>query len=494
MASTLLRTVSRYVNMFVDSRLRSVRRATFLAVVPLAGTWSTVEAQSPSSPQSVADADVSGPEDGATAELPTTLEAPDGAAVAPDVPASASPPASGTPVATLGPPAPAPTAAGARYPIRAYGMLWSSVFATQGVQSYGMPTAVAPTAAVNPALLADPDRGLLSFQVQQTRVGIAVGEGRPVGGTLEVDFVHFDQSSPTVQAYPRIRIAQLEWRPTERQRVFLGQSWDLFGNTNGPLLSYSHNLVGTLFQAGNVGFMRHQVGWSGRFGDAEVAAAVGMQGANTGPVYNAIEQGHTPTGSVRFMWHLPAEHGVVGASVLGTSLRFTDPAGDVERRMALGGVVFSELRFDHIDVRGEAYVAQNLANLGVLDLAQGRFGADVQDLGGFVTFRYTHGDHALTAMVGGAVVLHPSDVVPGYVAASAGPPTVAAAPNLAAGPGITRNVTAHIGYWYSPARGFSLVAEPFVYATRFALAASDAGVVPDHNVSWGGSIGGLFSF
>ncbi len=35
-------------------------------------------------------------------------------------------------------------------------------------------------------------------------------------------------------------------------KLFLGQTWDLFGNATGPqLLSYRDNLVGTLCRAGN---------------------------------------------------------------------------------------------------------------------------------------------------------------------------------------------------------------------------------------------------
>ena len=93
--------------------------------------------------------------------------------------------------------------------------------------------------------------------MQQTRVGMVVGEGTPFKGTLEIDFVHFDQSSPFAQAYPRIRIGLLEWAFKPNQKFFMGQTWDIFGNATGAsLLSHSFNLVGTLFQAGNIGFMR----------------------------------------------------------------------------------------------------------------------------------------------------------------------------------------------------------------------------------------------
>jgi hypothetical protein len=363
------------------------------------------------------------------------------------------------------------------------------------VQSYGLPTATAPTAAVNPAVYAHPHDGLLSFQVQQTRAGMVVGEGTPFKGTLEVDFIHFDQSSPLAQAFPRIRVALLEWQVTEQHRLFAGQTWDIFGNATGPqLLSHSFNLVGTLFQAGNIGFMRQQFGWSGRFGMLELTSAVGLQGANTGPVYNNIEESGAPTGSLRAMLHLPDKRGVIGVSGIGTSLRFTRDA-DIQHRGAGGAQLFADLTFGGLNVHSELYAAQNLANTGALNLSQGRYGADVRDAGGYLSLKYTHEKHAFTAMYGGAAVLNPSDLVPGYTPAStSGATPVAAAVNTAAGPGIRHNQSAHVGYWYSPLKGLSIVVEPYVYATRFKLAAVDGGKLDSKNVSWGAMLGSMYVF
>ena len=77
-------------------------------------------------------------------------------------------PTTGT-VATTTSPATTTTTAPAApaVPFRAYGILWSAVFGTQPVQSYGLPTANAPTSAVNPAIYAHPHGGVRSFQVQQ---------------------------------------------------------------------------------------------------------------------------------------------------------------------------------------------------------------------------------------------------------------------------------------------------------------------------------------
>jgi hypothetical protein len=349
---------------------------------------------------------------------------------------------------------------------------------------------------VNPAVYAQTHDALLSFQVQQTRVGLVVGEAAPFTGTLEVDFIHFDQSSPLAQAYPRIRVALLAWSFADNQRVFAGQTWDVFGNATGPqLLSHSFNLVGTLFQAGNIGFMRQQIGWAGRFGDLELTTALGLQGANTGPAYSNIEEAATPTGSARAMWHLPHNQGVVGASAIGTALRF-NRGEQIQHRTAAGGQVFGDVTLGALNLHTELYLAQNLANTGALNLSQGRFGTDVRDVGGYVSGKWTLGKHALTAMTGAAAVLRPSDLVPGYVAASAdgGSPASAAVPNPAAGPGMRYNATGHLGYGYSPLKGLSLVAEPHVYLTRFKLAPEDAGRVHARNIAYGAMVGSMFQF
>jgi hypothetical protein len=346
---------------------------------------------------------------------------------------------------------------------------------------------------VNPAIYAHPNDMLLSFQVQQTRVGMVVGEGTAFKGTLEVDFIHFDQSSPLAQAFPRIRIALLEWKVSATQKLFAGQTWDLFGNAIGPQLSHSFNLVGNLFQAGNIGFMRQQLGWSGNFSDFELAAAVGLQGANTGPTFNNIEESATPTGSGRVMYHLPGTLGLVGVSGIGTSLRFNQ-GETIQRRAAGGANAFADLTFGTLNLHSEVYFAQNLANTGALNLSQGRFGQNMRDAGGYLSGKLTLGKHAITAMYGFAAVLNPSNLVPGYTPALMGVMPATGVANLPAGPGMRYNMSAHVAYWYSPLKGLSIVIEPYVYATRFALAAVDVGRFDSKNVSWGASFGSMYQF
>jgi len=53
---------------------------------------------------------------------------------------------------------------------------------------------------------------------------MSLGEDSPVRGQVEIDFTHFDQSSPTVQAFPRNRIASLDWNFAGDHHLFLGQT------------------------------------------------------------------------------------------------------------------------------------------------------------------------------------------------------------------------------------------------------------------------------
>lgn len=359
---------------------------------------------------------------------------------------------------------------------------------TNGVETFGNPNSTAMTAAANPLFLAMPDSAYLSFQVQQTRAGVMVGEGTPVRGQVEIDFIHFDQASPTVQAFPRIRIAEASWNIVKTQKVFIGQNWDIYS----PLNTHTSNLVGNLFQSGNAGFMRHQLGYSGQFGGFELTMALGFQGANAGPSFGNLEIDSVPTGSLRLAYRT-AKSGWFGFSALGSAPRFVKGT-DSERRAAYGVNAFADLNLGPLNLRAEVYYAQNLANLGTLTLAQGRFGMDVRDLGGYVSAKANLGKHALYFIGGAAVVLNPDDMVPGYtpgVATTMAPPVRVAA----LGPGIMWNSTLRAGYSITPWKSLTLVVEPLLYVTQHKLAQSDLdnGVDPKR-MSPGVEFGALFVF
>lgn len=464
------------------------RVATVWCVLALAGsTGPSLAAAQPAAEQEAVETDGApgAPGEGDRAE-PTSAEA----AREPTEPSAPVPPAPAP--APVSPAPPAPPAPAPSIPIRASGILWGAVIVTNGVQSFSFADAVAVTAAVNPALPGNLDAPNLTFQVQQTRIGVILGDGAQLRGQIEVDFVHFESSSPTVQAYPRLRIALAEWIPAEGHRLFLGQTWDIFS----PLNAHTINLVGNMFWAGNSGFMRHQLGWEGTFGDAKLALAAGFQGANTGPTFNNLEQSMTPTGAARFTYRL-GSNGSIGASAIATALRFTatDPMTMMaleERRLALGGNLFADLTFGPLSLRLEGYIAQNLANMGALTLGMGRFGSDVADAGGYVSTRLTLEQHALTATFGIAGVLTAASLVPGYVVGTG--PTDPSRLDGARGPGVEWNVTGHVGYVFTPLPGLQLMLEPYLYVTRHRLDAADVGRVSPERIALGVQVGSMFTF
>ncbi|MFN9812023.1 MAG: hypothetical protein ACK6CU_20585 [Deltaproteobacteria bacterium] len=170
-------------------------------------------------------------------------------------------------------------------------------------------------------------------------------------------------------------------------------------------------------------------------------------------------------------------------------------ADTTQLRPAFGAVAFTDSQFGALNLHGELYVAQNLAGTGTLSLGAGRFGHDVLEVGGYLSGRLQLGEHALTAGGGFAGVLHQGEVVPGYAPANAmgTPPTTLGALTPATGPGVLWNSSAFVGYWYSPLPGLSLVLEPYVFVTRFALDPRDSRL-DDVRVAVGGRAGAMFQF
>lgn len=374
--------------------------------------------------------------------------------------------------------------------VRVYGIVKPTIVVGNGLESFGSPNYVAPTAAVNPLFLADPDAVGLSFQAQQTRVGVAVGEGSPVKAQIEVDFVDFAKSSPAQATSLRVRQAFMEWSPADGHKLTLGQLWDMFS----PLNTHTYNLVGALFQSGNSGFMRHQLMYVASLGSVEVGAALGLVGQNVTAILNNVEYSRTPTVALRAGYRAE-KTAWVGASLIGTRLTFDANLPTEEGRMAYGGNLFAEVTSGPLNVRAEAYGGQNLANLGLLTLAQGYRTNDVAEVGGWVSGKLSLDKHAVHLVAGAAVVTSVDDMLLGY---TPGAPATGEAPGTAParaggnGPGIERNVTLRAGYAYAPLKGLSIVLEPSLMLTRHKL--DPAAQQDADRVGWGVEAGGLYQF
>jgi hypothetical protein len=395
---------------------------------------------------------------------------------------AASPPPPPAPtVVTPAPPAPMPSADPAAPVIRVYGRIRPSiVFSSGAVESYSQPNASAMTAAGNPVYSNVPDRGRLSFQVAQSRLGVWFGEATPLRGQLELDFIDFTKASPTVVALPRLRIGKIEWQVNDAFQVQAGQDWDLVQ----PINPHGINWVGGLFQAGNTAFMRQQVKALVKVDNFEFAGAVGLQNNNNTAKDFLVELSLTPTFAARAQYSL-AKSVRVGVSGLATSLLFGPNTPDEARTLAGLVGLYGELTPSAaLNLRFEGYWAQNGASLFLLSLGQGRAGAagqrpvDVSEVGGFVSAQVgLGGPHNLYGMMGAASVLNPDNVSPSYaypgmVDPTAPPPFSTAA--LAGGSvGMRWNISAHFGYELKIMKNLIYQLEFFWYRSNHKLQAID---------------------
>jgi hypothetical protein len=431
---------------------------------------------------------------------PATDATPAPAPAEPAMPAFVEPP----PEPPAPPPPPPPPPPPADKPLfRFYGIVKPTIVVANALESFGQQNFVAPTAVANPVFVADQDDMAWSFQAQQTRFGVAVGEGLPVTAKLEIDFIDsalipgFNRSSPAQATTPRLRQAYLEWTMLEGHKLTMGQLWDFFS----PLNNHTYNLVGNLFQSGNVGFMRHQLAYTGVFGPIEASLALGLTAQNLGPALNQVEYGKMPTIVPRVGYRKGKElwAGVSGM-VSRVSFAMNTPAEDTH--IVWGGNLFADATlFSKLNLRAEAYFGQNLNNLGVLGLANAVHAADpapeydLKEAGGWVSAKFTATpQHAAHVVVGGAAVLDSDDLPPAY---TAGTPAMGMAPAVAPtrnGVGIQSNISLRAGYSYTPYAGFSLVAEPFIIITKHQLAPAEEALFDETRKGGGVEFGGLYSF
>ncbi|MDB4942835.1 MAG: hypothetical protein JWP97_2369 [Labilithrix sp.] len=380
---------------------------------------------------------------------------------------------------------------------RFYGTLKPTMIVSAGtLESFGQPNASAETAAGNPVLATLPKDTRLTFQMAQTRLGFWVAEKSNARGHVEIDFVDFTKSSPTVASMPRLRIAMVEYEPFDRFVIGMGQDWDLYG----PVNPFGTNLVGANFEAGNTGFMRQQVRavYSGK--TAELGAMVGLQAPNNTFRDAGQELSRVPVFAVRGA--LVSGKSRLGISGIATQLRL-NPGAPTERRTgAYGGQLYWDLMpADGFQIKGEAYIGRNLNNIGTLALGFGNAAHDIDEVGGFFSTRDQLADkHAVYLTAGIAQALHPSEVSPDYTytpgtAATATSAAVAASRALAAtGPGLRVNMTARLGYEYRPVKPLAFVAEAFVYRTRHQFQQADWNALDPMRVAPGAEVGVMYTF
>jgi hypothetical protein len=304
---------------------------------------------------------------------------------------------------------------------------------------------------------------------------VALNEKGVFRGKLEIDFVDFTKASPTVASVPRLRIATIDWLPTNAITLSVGQDWDLFS----PVVPHGANLVGGNFNAGNAGFMRQQIKLLGKVGSRlELAGAVGFAGVNATSKDGPIELGLLPSVALRATVLLD-KYGKLGASGIAAPVLFSQGAPAERRAVAAAGNVFADLSFSTTQLRGEWYVAQNLANIGALTLAYGTTATDVQEMGGYVSIRQALNEmNFIYGRAGIARVMNPAAVVPSYryasLPADGSPPATSTATLAGTGPGIRGNLALVAGYELRVLKPLAFHLEGFFFRTEHALLEVDS--------------------
>ena len=396
---------------------------------------------------------------------------------------------------TEAPPAPAPPAEAPSAPIiRPYATIKPTiVVAGSPVESFNQANATAATAAGNPVIAAIQDEASTTFQVGQSRLGFWFNEKGKARGQFEFDFIDFTKSSPTTGAVPRLRIAKVEWAFSDSTVLQAGQDWDLFSPING----YTLNIVSVAYQAGNSAFMRQQAKLIWHNDSLEIGGAVGLAGINNAAKALLPEYSRIPTVAARAAVLL-GKAGRIGVSAIGTSWRFAPDQATERKAFAGGASLYGDVTpAERFSIRFEAYVGQNLANIGALTLGQGNATDDIKEVGGFLSAKYGLNDtHALYTLVGAAKVLNDDKVLPSYtyptVAADAPPPLEStAAPG--AGPGMTQNIVARLGYEYRYDKSLAFMLEGFFFDTEHVLNATYDSDIDGHRTALGTEIGLLFT-
>lgn len=338
----------------------------------------------------------------------------------------------------------------------------SSMYATEGLASYNNINLSAPTHAVGQLPTRPQDKtSRMSFQTQQTRVGVNLKKGDNLSAKLEFDFIDFNKSSPTTQMLPRVRIAAVTYNFDAHNKIIVGQDWDLFS----PVTSYTFDYVGLYFMAGNTGFMRQQFQFIHDNEDWELGAAVGMAGNNPGVADNDLEIGKSPTYSARISKKLT--NGRVGVSGIYSHLSYN---GDLNATAwstdAYAGNAYYEQKYDGgLEVKSEIYYGQNLNNIGALAIGKGNATSNVKEFGGTLTVNKKVNEKGF---VFGGVGLAKADQ------RSKVPVLAIATPNASpiTAPGVTSNFLSRVGYNYLITEDFSWITEASRYETMSRIAAN----------------------
>ncbi|MDH4469075.1 MAG: hypothetical protein QE271_13535 [Bacteriovoracaceae bacterium] len=337
-----------------------------------------------------------------------------------------------------------------------YGFLkLSTIYSDKALASYNNINQSAPTHAVARTRQSE-ETSRLSFQAQQSRVGVKLKKGDHISGKMEFDFIDTNKSSPTVQMNPRVRIAQTTYHDDKNQ-VIIGQDLDLFS----PVTSYTFDYVGGYFMSGNVGFFRQQLQYLRTEDHWEFGGAVGMAGNNPAAIDGDLELKKSPTLAARASYLL--NHGRVGLSAIYSEIYFS--ATNNESHKAYGLNTYYEQLFGKLGIKSEFYYGQNLANIAMLSIGKGTSAFDAKEFGGTLTVNVPVIDkHFIFGGIGGAFVENASET-PSF--------NLDSTSKLITYPGIVKNISAKVGWDYHLTEDLSWMTEISRFDTKSKISTSE---------------------
>jgi hypothetical protein len=223
-------------------------------------------------------------------------------------------------------------------------------------------------------------------------------------------------------------------------------------------------------------------------GPWEHAFALGLPGNNNTPVDSGLELTHLPSIAVRESYRF-SDKGRLGISMFAAG--FLPRTTDTKKLFAGTATAFFETTLGcETELRTEAFVGQNLNNVGLLGLSFGSTGnAAVGEVGAWITARIKFGEHfAIFGGAGGSWILNPSAVAPSYG-------VVAGETKLTGmGPGIVSNWTARLGGEFLVNDKLKFFGEAASLATRHVLLAADTAKYDAHRTAVVLSVGTMASF
>ncbi len=370
--------------------------------------------------------------------------------------------------------------------VRPYGIIKAEYIVGNGIETFGRATFTAPTAAAHPIVNPNHDEFASSIQLQQSRFGMWIGEGRDLTGRVEVDFVDpaFAQSSPIQGTRLRLRLAYITYQLGGGSSLTMGQTWDIFS----PLNPASMNMVGVSFMAGNSAFLRPQLIYTYSDGGLQFSAALGTQSQNNSNVFNRIEYALIPTVAVQLGYKEGKTW--VGVSAIGSNQLTTLPPADKEYDSTYSVNAFASVGLSpSLSLSAEAYYGKNGNALGLLTLGSG---VDTKDVGGYVSAVFNLSPkQSLWLLAGGAFVLDADDIPLGYALSADGLSATRSGIS-----GVESNIAVRGTYVAKPVKGLELYLEPYLFLTKHKLDAADemSFDVEGSRTGFGTQIGSRFRF